>query len=170
MLTDVSRSMSLYSYLFLRYARGLLDAFDDARAYVFHTRLVPVTEALRERDDARLKDKLAVLSLGWAGGTRIGESLHEFNRQHARGLLNRRTLVIVVSDGLDTGPPALLAAELAAIKRRTRKLIWLNPLLGRAGYEPRAGGMAAALPYIDVFAPAHSLESLAALEPQLARL
>lgn len=84
-LTDVSRSMSLYSYLFLRYARGLLDAFDDARAYVFHTRLVPVTEALRERDSARLKDKLAVLSLGWAGGTRIGESLHEFNRQHARG-------------------------------------------------------------------------------------
>lgn len=78
--------------------------------------------------------------------------------------------MIVVSDGLDTGPPALLAAELAAIKRRARKLIWLNPLLGRPGYEPRAGGMAAALPYIDVFAPAHSLESLAALEPQLARL
>ena len=170
LLLDVSRSMSLYSYFFLRFARGVIDAFRDAHAFAFHTHLVPISDALRERDSDRLKEKLAVISLGWAGGTRIGESLQAFNRQFTRSLLNRRTVVIVISDGLDTGPAALLAEQLQDIKARARKLIWLNPLLGRAGYEPLAAGMAAALPLLDVFAPAHNLESLAALEPQLTKL
>jgi len=170
LLLDVSRSMSLYSYFFLRFARGVIDAFRDAHAFVYHTHLVPVSDALRERDSDKLKDKLAVISLGWAGGTRIGESLQAFNQGFGRKLLNRRTVVVVMSDGLDTGPSALLAEQLQDIKQRVRKLIWLNPLLGRAGYEPLAGGMAAALPLLDVFAPAHNLESLAALEQQLVRL
>ncbi len=170
LLLDVSRSMSLYSYLFLRFARGLLGAFRDAHAFVYHTHLVPVSDALCERDVAKLKAKLAVISLGWAGGTRIGESLQSFNQQFGRTLLNGRTVVIIISDGLDTGSPALLAEQLARIKRRARKLIWLNPLLGREGYQPLAGGMVAALPLIDVFAPAHNLESLAALEPRLVNL
>ena len=170
LLLDVSRSMSLYSYFFLRFARGVIDVFRDAHAFIYHTRLVPVSDALRERDSDRLKDKLAVISLGWAGGTRIGESLQTFNQRFGRKLLNRRAVVIVISDGLDTGPAALVAEQLRDIKQRVRKLIWLNPLLGRAGYEPLAGSMAAALPLIDVFAPAHNLESLAALETRLVRL
>jgi uncharacterized protein with von Willebrand factor type A (vWA) domain len=170
LLLDVSRSMSLYSYFFLRFARGVVDAFRDAHAFVYHTHLVPISDALRERDNDKLKDKLAVISLGWAGGTRIGESLQAFNQDFGRKLLNRRTVVIMMSDGLDTGPSALLTEQLQDIKQRVRKLIWLNPLLGRAGYEPLAGGMAAALPLLDVFAPAHNLESLAALETQLVRL
>lgn len=170
LLMDVSRSMSLYSYFFLRFARGVLDAFRDAHAFVYHTHLVPVSEALRGRDIDKVKAKLAVISLGWGGGTRIGESLQTFNEQHGRRLLSSRTVVIVVSDGLDTGAPALLAEQLAHIKRRARKVVWLNPLLGRAGYEPLAGGMAAALPLLDVFASAHNLASLAALEPRLVRL
>ncbi len=170
LLLDVSRSMSLYSYFFLRFARGLVGAFSDVHVFAFHTHLVSITDALRERNMDKLKDKLAVISLGWAGGTRIGESLRSFNQQFARRLVNRRAVVIVVSDGLDTGPPALLAEQLKAIKQRARRLIWLNPLLGREGYQPLAGGMAAALPLLDVFAPAHSLETLAALEPQLVRV
>lgn len=170
LLLDVSRSMSLYSYFFLRFARGVIDAFRDAYAFAFHTRLVPISDALRERDSDRLKEKLAVISLGWAGGTRIGESLQAFNQHFGRKLLNRRAVVIVISDGLDTGPAALLKEQLQDITARARKLIWLNPLLGRAGYEPLAAGMAAALPLLDVFAPAHNLESLAALEPQLIKL
>ena len=167
LLLDVSRSMSLYSYLFLRFARGVLGAFRDSQAFVYHTRLVPVTEVLRERDIDKVKEKLAVISLGWSGGTRIGESMQRFNEQYARKILGSRSIVVMVSDGYDTGPPELLAAQLARIQRCARKIVWLNPLLGRADYQPLAGGMQAALPFIDVFASAHSLASLAALESQL---
>ncbi|HYW03790.1 MAG TPA: VWA domain-containing protein [Gammaproteobacteria bacterium] len=168
LLLDVSRSMSLYSMFFLRFARGIVAAFDDAHAFAFHTRLVPVSEALRDRDPERMRDKLAVLSLGWSGGTRIGESLARFNSGHGR-LLGSRTVVVLVSDGYDTGAPELLGRELAKIHDRARRLIWLNPLLGREGYEPVAQGMQAALAHIDLFATAHNLESLAALEPELVR-
>ena len=107
---------------------------------------------------------------GWAGGTRIGESLATFNRSYAASVLNRRSVVIIVSDGYDTGPPEQLAAELAAVRRRARRVVWLNPMLGWQGYEPVARGMAAALPHLDLFAPAHNLESLMALEPHLVGL
>lgn len=167
LLLDVSRSMSLYSLLFLRFARGMLAAFNDAQAFAFHTRLVSVTDTLRERDSERLREKLEIISLGWSGGTRIGESLERFNREYAATALGKRAVVIIVSDGLDTGAPELIAEQLAAIRRNARRIVWLNPLLGRPGYEPTAGGMQAALPFIDVFAPAHNLESLMALESRL---
>jgi len=170
LLLDVSRSMSLYSYLFLRFARGLLGAFRDSQAFIYHTRLVPVTEVLRERDIDKVKEKLAVISLGWSGGTRIGESIQRFNEQYARKILGSRSIVVMVSDGYDTGQPELLAEQLERIQRCARKIVWLNPLLGRDDYQPLAGGMQAALPFIDVFASAHSLVSLAALESQLAYL
>jgi uncharacterized protein with von Willebrand factor type A (vWA) domain len=167
LLLDVSRSMSLYSLLFLRFARGMLAAFGDAQAFAFHTRLVSVTDTLRERDSERLREKLEIISLGWSGGTRIGACLERFNREYAANALGKRAVVIIVSDGLDTGPPELIAEQLAAMRRQARRIIWLNPLLGREGYEPTAGGMQAALPLIDVFAPAHNLESLMALESRL---
>jgi len=164
----VSRSMSLYSFLFLRFARGLLGAFRDAEAFVFHTRLTRVSDALRERDLFRAREKLALVSLGWSGGTRIGESLARFNADHAGRMLGSRAIVVIVSDGLDTGPPELLGEALSVIRRRARRLVWLNPLLGRPGYQPLAAGMQAALPHLDAFAPAHNLASLAALESALA--
>lgn len=170
LLLDVSRSMNLYSYFFLRFARGLLGAFGDAQAFIYHTRLIPVTDVLRERQLDKLKEKLSVIALGWAGGTRIGESVQIFNQRYAAKLLNSRSIVVIMSDGFDTGPATLLAEQLKRIRGRVRKIVWLNPLLGRAGYEPLAAGMQAALPLIDVFAPAHNLESLAALETELANL
>jgi uncharacterized protein with von Willebrand factor type A (vWA) domain len=169
LLLDVSRSMSLYSYLFLRFARGIVGAFSDADAFVYHTRLLHVTDALSERDTLRMKEKLALMSQGWSGGTRIGECLHRFNSDYGR-LINSRTVVIIVSDGYDTGEPQELAQALALIQRRAKKLVWLNPLLGREGYQPVARGMQAALPHIDLFAPAHNLESLLALESYLMNL
>jgi uncharacterized protein with von Willebrand factor type A (vWA) domain len=169
LITDVSRSMSLYSFMFLRFARGIVTSFQDAAAFACHTRLVPITDALRHPDTTRVMERLGLISQGWSGGTRLGESLASFNRDYGR-LVNRRTLVIVVSDGLDTGEPAQLAGQLAVIKARCCRLIWLNPLLGRPGYEPRTGAMRAALPYLDRFAPAHNLQSLTALETALAEL
>jgi uncharacterized protein with von Willebrand factor type A (vWA) domain len=116
-----------------------------------------------------MRDSLTLISQGWSGGTRIGECLGSFNDEYAR-LLNSRSLVVIVSDGLDTGEPERLVQELANIKGRCRKLIWLNPLLGRNGYEPRTRSMLAALPQLDLFAPAHNLRSLQALEPVLTGL
>jgi uncharacterized protein len=160
LLVDVSGSMSLYSSFFMRFVRGL----------VFHTRLVAVSPALRERDLARALDRMSLIAAGWSGGTRIGEALAAFNRHHAADVLNSRSVVIIMSDGYDTGEPQALVSELRQLKRRARRLVWLNPLIGWETYTPTAGGMAAALPYIDLFAPAHNLDSLAALEPELARL
>ncbi len=169
-LLDVSRSMSFYSYLFLRFARGIVGAFVDADAFIFHTHLVHVTDALHERNINVVTRRLAVLSAGWAGGTRIGECLQTFNRNYASQVLTSRSIVMVFSDGLDTGTPELFSEQLALIKRRVKKLVWLNPLKGRDGYEPTAQCMQAALPMLDLFASAHNLESLLALEPSLAKL
>lgn len=169
LITDVSRSMAMYSFLFLRFARGIVSAFRDADAFACHTRLVHITDALRQPDQTRATQNLALISQGWSGGTRLGKSLAEFNLEYGR-LLNSRTVLILVSDGLDTGDPTELAQQLAAMRQRCRRLVWLNPLLGRPGYEPKTGAMLAALPHLDLFAPAHNLHSLAALEPALAEL
>ena len=170
MFLDVSGSMSLYSTFFMRFMRGVIDNFRHADAFVFHTSLVHIGPALRERNLERAIERLGLMSAGWSGGTRIGESLATFNRNYAKGTLNRRTIVIIVSDGYDTGPPELLAEQVRLLRRRARRVIWLNPMIGWRDYEPVAAGMAAALPHIDLFAPAHNIESLAALEPYLARI
>jgi uncharacterized protein with von Willebrand factor type A (vWA) domain len=168
LLLDVSRSMSVYSYLFLRFARGILGAFKGADAFAFHTRLVHIGDTMREPSRRRLSDKMALISAGWDGGTRIDQSLEIFNRRYARNILGSRSIVIIVSDGYDTGEPQALVTQLQRIKCRTRRLIWLNPLLGLEAYTPTTRCMQAALPLIDVFAPAHNLESLGALEDHLA--
>jgi uncharacterized protein len=169
-LLDASGSMSLYTAFFVRFLHGVVDSFREAEAFVFHTRLAHVSPSLRDRDVTRAVDKLALMAQGIGGGTRIGESLATFNRWHARRVINSRTAVMIVSDGYDTGEPDRLGEEMRRLARRCRRIIWLNPLIGWRDYSPQARGMQAALPYIDLFAPAHNLESLAALEPYLARI
>jgi uncharacterized protein len=169
-LLDVSGSMKPYSRFFLQFLRGLACRWVETDAYLFHTRLLRATEALRAGDAMAAMQRLSLLTEGFGGGTRIGASLRTFNEGHARRALDGRTIVIVVSDGYDTDPPEVLAAELARIGRRARRIVWLNPLAGWSGYEPVARAMEAAMPHIDHFAAAHNLESLAALEPALARL
>lgn len=169
-LLDASGSMSLYSALFLRFMHGVITHFREAEAYLFHTRLVHIAPALRERDCERAAERLVLMGQGSGGGTRIGESLATFNRWHARRCLTSRSCVIIVSDGYDTGPAAALGAEMAKLRQRCRRIVWLNPMIGWEGYAPEAAGMKAALPHVDLFAPAHTLETLAALEPYLARI
>ena len=170
LLLDVSGSMKLYSRYFISFLRGLLGSWLRADAFLFHTRLVHISDALRERDRLRAMDRLSLMVEGFGGGTRIAGALRTFNDRYARAALNSRSVVIIMSDGYDTDPPEALAVELVRLKRRARRLIWLNPLLGWRDYAPVARAMAAALPYIDRFATAHSLASLAALEAELARL
>jgi uncharacterized protein len=169
-LLDASGSMNLYTAFFVRFLHGVVDAFREAEAFVFHTRLAHVSPTLRDRDVTRAVEKLALMAQGIGGGTRIGESLAVFNRWHARRVINSRTAIMIMSDGYDTGAPAQLADEMRRLRRRCRRIIWLNPLIGWRDYSPQARGMQAALPYVDLFAPAHNLESLAALEPYLARI
>jgi len=169
-LLDASGSMSLYTAFFVRFLHGVVDAFREAEAFVFHTRLAHVSPSLRDRDVTRAVERLSLMAQGIGGGTKIGESLATFNRWHARRVINSRTALMIVSDGYDTGEPEELGEEMRRLRRRCRKIIWLNPLIGWRDYTPQARGMQAALPYVDLFAPAHNLESLAALEPYLAKI
>ena len=169
-LLDASGSMSLYSAFFVRFVRGIVDNFDDADAFVFHTRLVHLSQALREKNIEKAMERMAVMSQGWGGGTRIGDCLEVFNRNYAQSVLDARSVVVIMSDGYDTGESALLAQQMKKLRGRSKRILWLNPLLGWKDYEPVAQGMAAALPYVDLFAPAHNLESLMALEPYLYKL
>jgi len=166
-LLDISGSMSPYSSFLVKFLYALQKHFQRADTFLFSTSLVEITSLLRAQ---LLQEALQALSqqpAGWSGGTNIGASLREFNQFHGRKLRSRDTSFLILSDGWDTGEPSALAAELGAVKRRVRRLIWLNPLLGLKDYQPITAGMSAALPYIDVFAPAHNLESLLALERHL---
>ena len=169
-LLDASGSMSLYTAVFTRFIHGVIHRFAEADAFLFHTRLVQVSEALRERHPQRAVDRLSLLAEGVGGGTRIGACLAQFHRWHARRVLTSRTVLMIVSDGYDTGAPGALGTAMAALRKRCRRIVWLNPMLGWEGYAPVARGMAEALPHVDLFAPAHTLESLVRLEPYLAKL
>ena len=167
LLLDVSRSMSQYSFFFLRLARALSAELADVHSFIFHTRITAVGGALRDPDARRSHERLHLLAEGWAGGTRIGECLREFNRGTAPRLVHSRTAVIVVSDGYDTGEPEVLGDALAALRRRARRLVWLNPLLGQPGFTPESRGMQAALPHLDLLAPGRDLAGLERALPRV---
>jgi uncharacterized protein with von Willebrand factor type A (vWA) domain len=169
-LLDASGSMSLYTAVFTRFIHGVLRGFRESDAFLFHTRLVQVSQALREKHPQRAIDRLSLLAEGVGGGTRIGDCLARFVKFHARRVLTSRSVLMIVSDGYDTGAPGALGAAMAALRKHCRRIVWLNPMLGWEGYAPVARGMAEALPHIDLFAPAHTLESLGRLEPYLAKL
>jgi uncharacterized protein with von Willebrand factor type A (vWA) domain len=169
-LLDASGSMSMYTSVFLRFIHGVLDQFRQAEAFLFHTRLAYVSDAMKEKDAARALDRLSIMAQGAGGGTKIGESLQTFNRWHAARVIHSRTCVMIVSDGYETGDAALLGREMAALGRRCRRIVWLNPMMAWEGYAPEAAGIKAALPHVDLYAPANTLQSLTALEPYLAKL
>jgi uncharacterized protein with von Willebrand factor type A (vWA) domain len=169
-LLDVSGSMQPYARVFLQFVKGLVASWAHADAFLFHTRLVRVSDALRVTDGIKAMTRLALMAEGFGGGTRLGPCLRVFNDRYAKAALSSRSVFIVISDGYDTAPAEELVAELARLKRRVRRLIWLNPLLGWASYAPVTRAMSAAMPFIDHFAAAHSLAALAALEPELQAL
>ena len=164
-ICDVSGSMDLYSRLLFQFIYALQNSLARVETFVFSTSLERITGHLKNRAYEKALESLSRTS-GWSGGTLIGPSLAAFNSTWAE-LVDRRTIVIILSDGWDTGEPETLDSALATIKRRAGRLIWLNPLLGSPTYQPLTRGIQAALRHIDVFAPIHNLQSLRALERHL---
>jgi len=167
LLIDVSRSMALVSFFHLRLARALAAEWADVHSFIFHTAVTAVSQALHDPDPWRAQERLHWIAQGFGGGTRIGECLAQFNREHAPRLVHARTAVIVMSDGYDTGDPALLSTALAQLRRRARRIVWLNPLLNQPGYAPVSHGMQAALPHLHLLAPGGDLASLRAVLPRV---
>jgi len=167
-LLDTSGSMDAHSRFLLSFVLSLRRAVPSAQVFAFNTELVPLTHSLAPGKVRLTLDRLSTRVPDWSGGTRIGECLGAFVRDHLDRSVDGRTVIVILSDGLDRGDPALLSGALRAIRRRARKVIWLNPLLVDARYEPTALGMRAALPYVDHFAAAHDLESFERLLPHLA--
>jgi uncharacterized protein with von Willebrand factor type A (vWA) domain len=165
-ICDVSGSMDVYSRLLLQFVYGLQNSFAKCETFVFSTSLSRITGYLKNKTYQIALERLSSKVRGWSGGTRIGASLTTFNAGWLRQI-DKRTIVIILSDGWDTGEPEQLTAALAQLQKRAGRLIWLNPLLGSSTYQPMTRGMQAALPFINVFAPAHDLASLRALEPHL---
>jgi uncharacterized protein with von Willebrand factor type A (vWA) domain len=165
LLCDVSGSMDLYSRFLLQFLYALQNVFGRVETFTFATRLTRVSDLLRGPSYKSALRRLTEVR-DFSGGTRIGDSIREFNQTWGR-LVDRRTIVLVLSDGWDTGDPDVLAQEMLTLKRRAARVIWLNPLLGNPSYEPLTRGMAAALPLVDHFAAAHNLSSLRELAVHL---
>lgn len=169
-LCDVSGSMTVYAQVFLAFLAGLMRADTTADAYLFHTRLVRITEALRDKDAMRAIGRMSLMADGFGGGSQIGPSLGRFADTYAKRYVDGRSVVLILSDGYDTAPPERIDAALTKLKKRGCKIIWLNPLKGWRDYAPVASGMAAAMPHLDLFSAANTLGDLADLERELVRL
>lgn len=162
-LADISGSMSQYTRIFLHFLHVLTDRRRKVQTFLFGTRLTNVTRYMRNRDPDEALDDCAGAVRDWSGGTRIGETLHEFNRLWSRRVLGQGAIVIVITDGLERDSVEQLSKEMDRLHRSCRRLIWLNPLLRFDGFEARARGVRAMLPHVDEFRPVHSLNSLADL-------
>jgi uncharacterized protein len=167
LLCDVSRSMDVYSGFLLQFVYALQRVLGRVESFVFSTRLTRVTSYFHTSDIFAALERASKEVPDWSGGTQIGRSLETFNERFASTLVDGRTIVIILSDGLDTGAPEPIGRAVQALRQRARRIIWLNPLLGHPGYEPLARGISSALPYVDVFAPAHNLASLQKLGKHL---
>ena len=170
LLADISSSMEKYARLALQFFYGVTQRLTGVESFVFGTRLTRLTPQLRSKNIDVAIDAAAHHVIDWSGGTRIGESLHEFNRRWSRRVVRRGALVIIVSDGWERGDVGLLKQEMRYLQHRCHRLIWLNPLSGQQTYEPRVEGMAASLKYVDDFMPIHNLQSLAEFSDHLAEI
>jgi len=163
LILDVSGSMSAYSRALMQFGFAAMRAGRRVEVFCFGTRLTRVTRALaRSEPDEALREVAAAVG-DWNGGTRIGASLKELLDRWSQHVAMRGAVVVLCSDGLERGDPALLAAQVARLSRLSHRLIWVNPLKGSPRYQPLARGMAASLPYVDVFLAGHNLESLESL-------
>lgn len=167
-LLDVSGSMDKYSSFLLRFIYALKENFRQLEAFIFSTSLIRISRPLQyNRLDLALQ-AISQMADTWSGGTKIGHCLHEFTETYGRQVLNGSPVIIIMSDGLDTGETGVLEKEMDRLRKKSKKIIWLNPLKGMRGYQPLAAGMKAALPSVSEFRSAHNLESLLELENILA--
>ncbi|MCO5187381.1 MAG: VWA domain-containing protein [Anaerolineae bacterium] len=170
-LADISGSMERYSRLLLHLIYSLSRGLGQkVEAFVFGTRLTRITRPLYNRDMDQALADVAQTVVDWSGGTRIGDSIKTFNQEWGKRVLRGGAVVLLISDGWDRGDPDLLRVQMERLNKSCYRLVWLNPLLGSADYEPLTRGMQAALPYVDDFLPVHNVASLEALAAHLASL
>jgi uncharacterized protein with von Willebrand factor type A (vWA) domain len=169
-LCDISGSMERYARFLLRFLYVVTNGLERAEVFAFGTRLTRLTRPLRQSDMDMALHQAAEAVNDWGGGTRIGEALKTFNFVWARRLMSHGPTVLIISDGWDRGDLGLLQHEMLRLQLNCRRLIWLNPLLGAASYEPLAQGIQTALPFVDDFLPVHNLASLEQLAAHLEQL
>lgn len=167
LLCDVSRSMDLYSRFFIHLIYAFQNAYDKIETLVFSTALHRVSEILDNHEFDKAFQTISERVPHWSGGTTIGSCLHDFTQNYGHGMLDKKTIVLILSDGWDTGEPGVMKEAMKTIHKKSKKVIWLNPLAGSPDFSPEAIGMKTALPYIDVLASAHNLESLKGVLQQL---
>lgn len=167
MLCDVSKSMDLYSRFLIQFIYAFQNVYRRIETFVFSTDLYHISPQLRSGAYGHALSELSRLVPGWSGGTRIGQSLRSFVDDYGRKMLDDRTIVLILSDGWDTGDVELIDSAMSEIQRQAARVIWLNPLAGSESFEPTVRGMAAAWPYIDVFASVHNVDSLRRLAKYL---
>ncbi len=160
LLCDVSRSMDLYSRFLMHLIYAFQNAYDKIETFVFSTALHRVTKLLDNHEFDKAFEMISDRVPQWSGGTTIGSCLNDFVQEYGHHMLDKKTIVLVLSDGWDTGEPDVMKTAMQTIYKKSKKVIWLNPLAGSADFAPEALGMKTALPYIDVLASAHNLESL----------
>jgi uncharacterized protein with von Willebrand factor type A (vWA) domain len=160
LLCDVSRSMELYTVFLIQFIYAFHQVYRRMETFVFSTSLERITPALKQKSFREALHLLGSEKSRWAGGTRIGESLGTFVKDYAKTLLDSKTIVIIVSDGWDSGNIDALKKSMEYIHNKSKKVVWLNPMAGYSAYRPDVAGMKAAMPYIDTFASVHNAESL----------
>ena len=168
-LCDISGSMDRYSRMMLHFLHAITNDRHRVHVMLFGTRLTNVTRHLKHRDVDVALERVSSAVADWAGGTRIGASIAEFNRHWSRRLLGQNAVVLLISDGLDAESGAGLDEAMQRLSKSCRRLVWLNPLLRYADFEARPAGIRAMLPWVDDFLPVHSLASLEALAGTLSR-
>ncbi len=167
LLCDVSKSMELYSRFWVQFMYAFQNLYQSIETFVFSTKLCRITEDLKEMEYTQALENLKERVPHWSGGTDIGATLREFTQEYAMKKLNSRTIVLIISDGMDTGEGDDLALNMERIRRKARRVIWLNPLAGSPDYRPEVKALKAVLPHLDLHAPAHNLESLKRVVEQL---
>ncbi len=160
LICDVSKSMELYSQFLIEFMYSFQQAVYELRTFIFSTKLVSLTKTLKDGDYEKVLNNLSEQVPYWSGGTRIGESLYEFKSKYGERMLNKDSIVIILSDGWDTGDLVVLEKAMKYIHKKSDRVIWLNPLAGNPDYTPSTKGMETCMPYIDIFTAVHNLESL----------
>jgi uncharacterized protein with von Willebrand factor type A (vWA) domain len=168
-LCDISGSCSSYSRMFLHFLHGLVNDRTDVTVFLFGTRLTNITRELQHLDVDESVAKVSVAVKDWSGGTRIGATLKEFNYKWARRVLTQGADVLLMTDGLERDDTTQLSREMQRLRRNTKKIVWLNPLLRFDRFEAKASGIRAIMPYVDEFRPVHSLNSLSDLAEALGK-
>src|ERR1700722_9168346 len=160
MLCDISGSMEPYARAYVQLLTSAAGSGPDAEVFVFATRLTRLTRALATRSPERAIQRAAQAAPDWSSGTRIGEALKAFNDRHGRRGMARGAVIVILSDGWERGDPMLVGREMERLARLAYRVVWVNPRASAPGFEPRAGGMAAALPHCDALVSGHSLRAL----------